>query len=154
METNSMCRLFRNFNRLKFHQLFLHFLTKGPIFLEKYWYYFHCPKNVLCSILSFVLWIFPPLAVELESANSIQNAISKSLFQDSFRHIFWAMRKMHHTLWKKQPLPILCNLNVKFSENNAEKAFDVIKWCMDQIELTKVAESWRQEKKRGWMQAI
>ena len=60
-------------------------------------------------------------------------------------------------------LPILCNLcfdrtserlwqsnfelNVKFSENNAEKAFDVIKWCVDQIELT-VAESWRQEKKR------
>ena len=27
---------------------------KGRIFLEKYWYYFHCPKNVLCSILSFV----------------------------------------------------------------------------------------------------
>ena len=104
METNSMCRLFRNFNRLKFHQLFLHFLTKGPIFLEKYWYYFHCPKNVLCSILSFVLWIFPPLAVELESADSIQNTISKSLFQDSFRHIFWAMRKMHHTLWKKSNL--------------------------------------------------
>ena len=27
---------------------------KGRIFSEKYWYYFHCPKNVLCSILSFV----------------------------------------------------------------------------------------------------
>jgi hypothetical protein len=27
--------------------------------------------------------------------------ISFSLFQDSFWHIFWAMRKMHHTFWKK-----------------------------------------------------
>ena len=27
---------------------------KGRIFSEKYWYYFHCPKNVLCCILSFV----------------------------------------------------------------------------------------------------
>jgi hypothetical protein len=36
-------------------------------------------------------------AVQLESADSKQNAISKSLFQDSFRHIFWAMRKMYHT---------------------------------------------------------
>ncbi len=78
-------------------------IVKGQIFSEKYWYYFHCPKNVLCSILSFVFWIFPPLdtAVQLESADSKQNAISKSLFQDSFRHIFWAMRKMHHTFWKK-----------------------------------------------------
>ena len=79
------------------------FLSKGRIFSEKYWYHFHCPKNVLCCILSFVFWIFPPLdtAVQLESADSKQNAISKSLFQDSFRHIFWAMRKMHHTFWKK-----------------------------------------------------
>ena len=78
-------------------------VIKGPISSEKYWYYFHCPKNVLCSILSFVFWIFPPLdtAVQLESADSKQNAISKSLFQDSFQHIFWAMRKMHHTFWKK-----------------------------------------------------
>ena len=27
---------------------------KGPIFSGKYWYYLHCPKNVLRSILSFV----------------------------------------------------------------------------------------------------
>ena len=76
---------------------------KGRIFSEKYWYYFHCPKNVLCSILSFVFWIFPPLdtAVQLASADSKQKAISKSFFQDSFRHIFWAMRKMHNTFWKK-----------------------------------------------------
>ena len=26
-------------------------VAKGRIFSEKYWYYFHCPKNVLCSIL-------------------------------------------------------------------------------------------------------
>ena len=47
--------------------------------LGKYWYYFHCPKNVLRSILSFVFWIFPPsdTAVQLESADSKQNAISK-----------------------------------------------------------------------------
>ena len=78
-------------------------VVKGPIFSERYWYYFHCPKNVLHSILSFVFWIFPPsdTAVQLESADSKHNTISKSLFQDSFRHIFWAMRKMHHTFWKK-----------------------------------------------------
>jgi hypothetical protein len=64
--------------------------------------YYHCPKNVLCSILSFYFWIFPSLdtEVQLESADSKQKAISLSLFQDSFRHI-WAMRKMHHTFWKK-----------------------------------------------------
>ena len=79
---------------------------KCPIFSEKYWYYFHCPKNVLRSILSFVFWIFPPsdTAVQLESADSKHNTISKSLFQDSFRHIFWAMRKMHQPFWKKRPL--------------------------------------------------
>ena len=69
---------------------------------------FHCPKNVLCSILSFVFWILPPLdtAAQLESADSKQNAISKSLFQDSYPdpHIFWAMRNMHYTFWKKRPL--------------------------------------------------
>ena len=76
------------------------------VFSEEYWYHFHCPKNVLCSILSFVFWIFPLLdtAVQLESADSKQNAISKSLFQDSFWRNFWAMRKMYHTFWKKQPL--------------------------------------------------
>ena len=25
---------------------------------KKYWHYFHCPKNVLSSILSFIFWIF------------------------------------------------------------------------------------------------
>ena len=85
------------------------FWFKGLIFSEKYWYYFHCPKNVLWSILSFVFWIFPPLdtAVHLESADSKQNAISKNIFQDSFRHIFWAMRKMHHTFWKKATFMVL-----------------------------------------------
>ena len=34
--------------------------AQGRILSEKYWYYFRCPKNVLCSILSFVFWIFPP----------------------------------------------------------------------------------------------
>ena len=77
--------------------------AKSQIFSEKYWYYFHCPKNVLCSILSFVFWIFLPLdtTVQLKSADSKQNPISKYIFQDSFRHIFWAMKKMHHTFWKK-----------------------------------------------------
>jgi hypothetical protein len=32
---------------------------------------------------------------------TLQNTISKYLFQDSFQHIFWAMRKMHHTFWEK-----------------------------------------------------
>ena len=60
--------------------------------------------SVLFSILSFVFWIFPPLdtALQLESADSKQNPISKNLFQDSFWHIFWVMRKMHHTFWKKE----------------------------------------------------
>ena len=76
---------------------------------EKYLYYFHCPKKVLCSILSFVFWIFPPLNIAVQSADSKQNAISKYVFQDSFQHIFGAMRKMHHTFWKKRPLVITCN---------------------------------------------
>ena len=79
--------------------------AKGPISLEKYWFY--CLKNVLGSILGCVFWIFPPsdTAVQLESAESKHNTILKSLFQDSFRHIFWAMRKIHHTfLKKKRPL--------------------------------------------------
>ena len=89
--------------------------AKGPISSEKYWYYFHCLKNVLCSILSFVFWIFPPLdtAVQLESADSKQNAISKYLFQDSFQHIFWAMSKMHHTFWKKATFKI-CSIQSEF----------------------------------------
>ena len=68
---------------------------KGPIFSEKYWYYFHCPKNVLPSILSFVFWIFlcSGTAVQLESADSKQNTISKYLFQDSFQHIFGQWEK-------------------------------------------------------------
>ena len=58
---------------------------------------------MLCSILSFAFWIFPPLdtAVQLVSWLYKQNAISKSFFQVSFWHIFWAMRKMCHTFWKK-----------------------------------------------------
>ena len=84
-------------------------LLIGLISSEIFWYYFHCPKNVLCSILSFVFWIFPPLdtIVQLESADSKENEISKYLFQDSFWHIFWAMRKMHHSFWKKRPLASL-----------------------------------------------
>ena len=31
---------------------------KGPRFSEKYQYFFHCPLNVPCSILSYVFWIF------------------------------------------------------------------------------------------------
>ena len=52
--------------------------------------------------LSFAFRIFPSFdtAVQLESADSKQNAISKYLFQDSFQHIFGAMRKMHHFLKK------------------------------------------------------
>ena len=85
-------------------EFFFCLVSKGRIFSEKYCYYFHCPKNLLCSILSFVFWIFLPLdtAVQLESADSKQNAISKYLFQDSFRHIFCQHRgvcnhlSMHH----------------------------------------------------------
>ena len=31
--------------------------TKGLISSENYWYFFHCPKNMPRSILSFVFWI-------------------------------------------------------------------------------------------------
>ena len=70
--------------------------SKGPIFSEKYWYYIHCPKNVLRSILVF--WI---RTRQCSESQLTLNTISKSLFQDSFRHIFWAMKKMHLTFWKK-----------------------------------------------------
>ena len=74
--------------------------------LKKILVLFPLPKKCLCSILSFVFWIFPPLytAVELESADSKQYAISKYLFSGYFagdRYILWAMRKTHHTSWKK-----------------------------------------------------
>ena len=80
--------------------------TKSPIFSEKYWYYFRCPKNVLCSILSFVFWIFPPLdtAVQLESADSKQNTISKSLFHYSFSTFFGQWVKCIILSEKKRPL--------------------------------------------------
>ena len=57
------------------------------------------PKKCAAFYPKLCILNFPALdtAVQLESANSKQNAISKSHFQDSFRHIFWAMRKMHHT---------------------------------------------------------
>ena len=93
--------------------------AKGPIFSEKYWYYFHCPKNVLRSILSFVFWIFPPsdTAVQLESADSKHNTISKYLFQDSFQHIFWAMREMQHTFWKKASFR---TIRIQIGKNNRD----------------------------------
>ena len=74
----------------------------GGIFSEKYCYYFHCPNGTLqCR----------------ESADSKPNAISKYIFQDSFLHM--AMRKKHHTLWKKNPLEVpgftISFLGVKFS---------------------------------------
>ena len=88
---------------------------KGRISSEKYWCYFHCPNNGLRSISNFVFWIFPAsdTAVQLESADSKQNAISKSLIQDSFPHIFWAMSKMHHTFWKKATFKI-CSMQSEF----------------------------------------
>ena len=78
------------------------FETKGRIFSEIFWYYFDCPKNILCPIISFVFWIFPPLdtAVQLESADSKQNAFSKSFFQKVW-YIFLTAQKMCWKLsWK------------------------------------------------------
>ena len=62
-------------------------IIKGRISSEKYWYYFNCPKNVLCSILSFVFWIFPPLdtAVQLESQLTVNRTQFQNLF---FRIVF------------------------------------------------------------------
>ena len=81
--------------------------TKGLIFSERYWYYFNCPKNVLCSTLSFVFWIFSPsdTALQLESADSKQNPNSKSLFQDSFMaHFMGNEKNVSYFLKKKRPL--------------------------------------------------
>ena len=75
---------------------------------------------MLCFILSFVFWIFQPL-----DTDSKQNAISKSLFQDSFRHIFWAMRKMHHTSLKKKKKPSALHYQLGwFSNRNLVKNLD------------------------------
>ena len=91
--------------------------VKGLIFSKNYWYYFNCPKNLPGSIVSFVIWIFPPsdTAVQLESANSKHHTISKSLFQNNFRHIFWAMRKMHHTFRKKATFRESCSPDLTMS---------------------------------------
>ena len=48
------------------------------------------------------------------------NTISKSLFKDSHRHIFWAMRKMTHTFWKHQPLAVLKKSSLSFQKNLME----------------------------------
>ena len=50
---------------------------------KKYWYYFHGPKNVVHSTLTFVFWIFLPLdtAVQLDSVDSKHNTISKIFFR-------------------------------------------------------------------------
>ena len=42
-----------------------------------------------------------PWTLQLESADSKNNTISKYLLQDSFWHFWGAMRKMHYTFWKK-----------------------------------------------------
>ena len=114
-------------------------LSKGPIFSEKYWYYFHCPQNVLCSILRFVFWTFPPFktAVQLESD---QSTISKYIFQDSFRHIFWAMRKMHHTFWKKATFSIVTS-----DPDSSLANFNNSSFCCVQVEdnsFTLASRSW------------
>ena len=98
-------------------------VIKGPISLEKYWYYFHCPKNVLGSILSFVFWTFPPsdTAVQLESTDSKQNAISKSLFHDNFGKLFGQWEKcIIYIFWKKRHLPAIKVLT-DFSWSAAKK---------------------------------
>ena len=64
---------------------------------------FPLPKKCVAYYSKLCILNFPALrhCSAVESADSKQNAISKSLFQDSFRHISWATRKMHHTFWKK-----------------------------------------------------
>ena len=69
----------------------------------------------MCCILSkalLIVWIFSTLdtAVQLKSAESKHNTISKYLIQDSFQHIFWEMKKMHHTFWKKATFRVKSNL--------------------------------------------
>ena len=55
----------------------LHDSDKGQIFSEKHCYYFHCPKNVLHSILRFVFWIFPPLDTAVQK---FQNLVFRIVF--------------------------------------------------------------------------
>ena len=54
------------------------FLVKGPLSSEKYWHYFNGSKNVLCSILSFVFWIFPTLDTAVQLASECNFKISFS----------------------------------------------------------------------------
>ena len=90
---------------------------------------------MLCFILSFVFWIFPTLdtAVQLESADSKQNTFSKSLFQDSFWHIFWAIWKMHHTFWKKATFS---NLKIFANSQPSASNFKFFSLSLDHFFLT------------------
>ena len=58
----------------------------------------------MCCVLSWALYFEFSHPRTLKSADSKHTTISRSLFQDIFRHIFWAMRKMHRIVWKKWPL--------------------------------------------------
>ena len=81
--------LHQNFSTLANREYFI-VIIKGPMFSEKILASFPLPKNVLRSIQSFVFWIFlhSDTAVQLESADSIQNTISKSLFRIVFGTLF------------------------------------------------------------------
>ena len=54
--------------------------------------------------------------MQLESADAKQNAISKSLFQDSFRHIFWGNEKNVSYSLEKVTFNILVSLILMYGE--------------------------------------
>ena len=63
---------------------FLTASSKGRKISEIYLYYFHCPKNVLCSILSFVSWILLPLDTAVQNGTQFQNLFFRIVFSTFF----------------------------------------------------------------------
>ena len=80
------------------------------------WKYFFWKNGLFSFFLRLEADFFEPmLSRKIFDANysKIKSTLMYSFSSiDSFQHIFWAMRKMYHTFWKKQPLIINFHLVV------------------------------------------
>ena len=76
---------------------------------KKYWHYFHCPKNVLSSILSFIFWIFVQsnAAVVTSSKNLYIGPLVSLRRPRGFRHCRAPSWLQYYYFWKftKQIIP-------------------------------------------------
>ena len=81
-------------------------ISKRYSILRKILVLFPLPKNVLCSILSFVFWIFPPLdtVVQLESVDSKQTQFQNLFFRIDFGTFLGQWEKCVILSKKKRPL--------------------------------------------------